>query len=67
MVGDVSIAVMNTLGEVVFSSEERVTDTGFRKEIDLCKDAMHCVSPGIYFIEVKGSSHSRSRTILIIK
>jgi hypothetical protein len=52
MVGEVQIQIHNTLGQIIFSSEEKISGNGYKKEIDLCRDAMPCVSAGIYLIEI---------------
>src|SRR5205814_8187030 len=39
-----SINIYNTIGQVVFSSEEKISSSHFKKEIDLCRDAKSCVS-----------------------
>jgi hypothetical protein len=49
----VQIQIYNTLGQIVFSSKERIDAVDWKKEIDLCRDAMHCISAGIYFFEIK--------------
>jgi hypothetical protein len=48
MVGEVSIDVVNTLGQKVFSSSEKIPSRDFKKQIDLSN-----VARGIYFVEIK--------------
>ncbi|HYV90596.1 MAG TPA: kelch repeat-containing protein [Chitinophagales bacterium] len=67
MAGEVSIDIVNTLGQKVFSSEEKITTTDFsegvhsdKKEIDLSD-----VARGVYFIEIKTESEFLRKKILI--
>ena len=45
---DVSIDVVNTLGQKVFSSSEKISSASFKKEINLAD-----VASGVYYIEIK--------------
>ncbi|HYV90614.1 MAG TPA: kelch repeat-containing protein [Chitinophagales bacterium] len=63
MADQVSIDVVNTLGQIIFSSTESRsigTTSGFQKEIDLSNAAS-----GIYFIEIKTASVFVRKKILI--
>ncbi|HYV90618.1 MAG TPA: T9SS type A sorting domain-containing protein [Chitinophagales bacterium] len=63
MIGQVSIEVVNTLGQIIFSSTESrsiVTISGFQKEIELSNAAS-----GIYFIEIKTANVFARKKILI--
>ncbi len=52
---NVSINIVNTVGQIIFSSaESRSTGTSpFKKEIDLRGDAMRGVAAGVYIVEIK--------------
>jgi PKD repeat protein len=62
-IGDeVSIIVYNTLGQIVFSSDETISIATWKKQIAL-KD----VIPGIYFIEIKMENDFVKRKIMVEK
>jgi PKD repeat protein len=48
MIGEVSIDVVNTVGQTVFSTAEEISSSQFKKEINLVD-----VANGVYFIEIK--------------
>ena len=60
--GDVSIDIMNTLGQKVFSSEENIIAVNWRKNIEL-----NDVARGICFIEIKSENGLLRKKIIIIK
>jgi hypothetical protein len=65
--GNVSIDIVNTLGQRIFTSTEKITTADFRKEIDLSQ-GLHpenAVARGIYFIEVKTDNGFARKKILI--
>jgi len=57
---EILIEVMNTLGQKVFSSSEKISITDWMKKIDLSD-----VADGIYFIEIKTKNDFVRRKILI--
>ncbi len=61
MAGEISIDVVNTLGQKVFSSEEIITPSS-SKEISLQN-----ISAGIYFLEIKSESIFVKKKIIINK
>jgi len=61
-VGEVSIDVVNTLGQIIFSSIGKVSSSEFKKEIDLGN-----VAGGIYFIEIKTRNEFVKEKIIISK
>jgi len=60
MVGEVSIDVVNTLGQKVFSFSKKISSSHFKKEIDLSH-----VARGVYFIEIKTGNEFVRKKILI--
>lgn len=52
---EMKIRVYDMLGQNIFSSEEKLSNSSFKKEIVLCK-AMDCASSGIYLLEISGAS-----------
>jgi len=60
MVGEVSIQVVNTLGQKIYSSSQKISAADKKMEIDL-RDAV----PGIYFIEIKTQNEFVRKKILI--
>jgi len=60
MVGEVSIQVVNTLGQKVFSSLQKISAIDFKKEIDLSG-----IARGVYFIEIKTANEFVRKKILI--
>jgi len=60
--GEVSIDVINTLGQKVFSSVEKISFTQFEKEVDLTN-----VPGGIYFVEIKTVNEFFRKKIVIAK
>jgi hypothetical protein len=60
--GDVKIQIHNTLGQVVFSSEEEISSPDWKKEIDV-----HEVAAGIYFIELKTENNFIKKKIILSK
>ena len=62
MADEVSIDVVNTLGQNVISSEERTSSSQLKKEIDLTN-----VSSGVYFIEIKTVNEFLRKKIVIGK
>jgi Secretion system C-terminal sorting domain/PKD domain len=49
--GEISIDVVNVIGQKVFSSSEKISTANWKKEIDL-----HYVASGVYFIEIKNKN-----------
>jgi hypothetical protein len=66
---EMEINIHNTLGQLVFSSKEKINSTDGKVEIDLCKgDARHCVSTnGVYFIEIKTGIDFAREKIMVVK
>ncbi|HYV90609.1 MAG TPA: kelch repeat-containing protein [Chitinophagales bacterium] len=64
MVGDVSIDVVNTLGQIIFSSTESQSPgaSNFKKEIDLTKEAQ-----GVYFLKILAESFGKTKTVFATK
>ncbi|HYV90569.1 MAG TPA: PKD domain-containing protein [Chitinophagales bacterium] len=60
--GQVSIDVVNSLGQKVFSIEEKITATDIKKEIDLSD-----VARGVYFIGIKTENEFVRKKILLTK
>lgn len=60
--GEVSIEVVNTLGQKVFSCQQRINSADWKKEIDLGD-----VARGIYFIEIKTQKDYLKKKIIISK
>ena len=60
--GEVSIDVVNTFGQKVFSSSEKITSSTFRKEIDL-----HSESGGTYIVEIKTAAAFFTKKIFITR
>jgi PKD repeat protein len=58
----ISIDVVNSLGQNIFSSVEKTSFSSFKKEIDLTEEAS-----GVYFIHVKTNDVLVSRKIIITK
>ncbi len=58
----ISIEVLNTLGQKVFSSEEEIFTPSFIKEISLKN-----ISAGIYFLEIKSENIFLKKKIIISK
>jgi hypothetical protein len=58
----ISIRVINSLGQVYYSSEEKISAANWTKEINL-KDA----ASGIYFIEIRSNDQYSRNKILISK
>jgi hypothetical protein len=61
-IDEVSIDVMNTLGQIIFSSTEYISSSPFKKEIDLDD-----VNPGLYLIRIKKTDSSVNQKILIVQ
>lgn len=57
-----SLQIMNTLGQIVFSSEENISSDKFKKEIKLPQ-----ASKGVYFIEIKNSDFDIKKKIVLMK
>jgi PKD repeat protein len=64
---EVKIRIHNTLGQVVFSSQEKISFSDWKIEIDLCRNAIHCVSEGIYHIEISVKNSPDKGDVLIRK
>lgn len=62
MADDVSIGVVNTLGQKVFSSHEKISSSDWKKEIDL-----HEAANGIYFIEIKSPGVFLRKKVIVAK
>lgn len=62
---DVSIYIVNALGQIVFASKENTGSTGIKKKINLCRDALRCAPCGIYFVEINSNHVIMNRKILI--
>ena len=60
MVGEVSIDVVNTLGQKVFSSSEKISSADWKKGIDL-----HHTARGVYFIEIRTEKVFLKKKIII--
>jgi len=60
--GEVSIDILNTLGQKNFSSAEKISSHEWKKEIDL-----HTAASGVYFIEIKTEKEFVRKKILITK
>ena len=70
--GEVSIDVVNTLSQKVFSSTEKIHNSVFsegvhsdRKEIDLSNGTAYDVSSGVYFVEIKTQRTFVKKKIII--
>jgi len=57
---EISIDVVNTLGQNVFSCSEKISSSDFKKKIDL-----HNVARGVYFIEVRTKNEFLRKKIFI--
>ena len=57
---EVSIDVVNTLGQKVFSSNEKISSTHWTKQIDLSN-----VARGVYFIGIKTENEFVRKKIVI--
>jgi hypothetical protein len=66
IVGDLSIDVVSTLGEVIFSSKEKNISCDWKKEIDLRRFNC-CISPGVYFIEIRTQNDFVRKKIVITR
>ncbi len=64
---NVSIDIVNTVGQIIFSSAESrsIGNSRFKKEIDLRNDAMHCVATGVYIVEIKTKDVLLRKKIMI--
>ena len=60
--GEVSIDILNTLGQKVFSSVEKISSHEWKKEIDL-----HAAATGVYFLEITTEKEFMRKKILIAK
>ena len=58
--GEISIEVVNTLGQKVFSSLEKVSFADWKKEINLRE-----VGSGIYFLEIKTENVFKKKIIIM--
>ncbi|HYV90591.1 MAG TPA: T9SS type A sorting domain-containing protein [Chitinophagales bacterium] len=70
MAGEVSIDVVNTLGQKVFPSSESRSignNSVLKTEIDLCNGTTCDVSTGVYFIEIKTQTVFLKKKIIIMK
>lgn len=56
--GELKIEIRNTLGQTVSSAIIHTTSANWKKEIDLCNKAMHCISAGVYFVKISTSAPS---------
>ena len=59
-VGEVSIDIVNTLGQKVFSSSEKISSADWKKGIDL-----HHTARGVYFIEIRSEKVFLKKKIII--
>ena len=62
------IEIRNTLGQIVFSSEESGsigTSSNCKKEIDLNDHAAKATFTGVYFVEIKTGNVSLRKKIVI--
>lgn len=57
---NVSIEVVNPVGQIIFSSAEKISSSSFKKEIDL-----HSVAAGVYIVELKTKDVSLRQKIVI--
>ena len=66
---EIFISVKNTLGQIIFSTEEKIGAAAFKKEVDLrSSDPRHNISTGVYFVEVyKSNSLKTSQQVLVRK
>src|SRR6266446_1059333 len=60
MANEVSIDIINTLGQEVFSSQQKIPSMHWTKQIDLSN-----VSRGVYFIEIKTENEFVRKKIVI--
>ena len=58
--GEISIDVVNVIGQRVFSSTEKISTAHWKKQIDL-----HDIARGVYFIEIKTENEFMRKKILI--
>ncbi|HYV94315.1 MAG TPA: T9SS type A sorting domain-containing protein [Chitinophagales bacterium] len=66
---DISIDIMNAIGQTIFSSKEKITAADFRKQIDL-SNGLHSesnVRSGVYFIEIKSQHVFLKKKIIVAK
>jgi hypothetical protein len=61
MIGDATIEVVNTLGQIIYTSSENVS-LHFKKEIQL-----NNVAEGVYFISISSQNISFQQKIIILK
>jgi PKD repeat protein len=62
MAGEVSVKVVNPLGQIIYSSKENISSTNWKKEFDLSN-----LARGIYFIELKSEDGFAKKKIIISK
>ena len=60
LAGEISIDVVNVIGQRVFSSTEKISTTHWKKQIDL-----HDIARGVYFIGIKAENKFVRKKILI--
>jgi hypothetical protein len=65
MSGEISIDVVNAIGQRVFSFPRKTFPTPAKIQIDLRNDANTSIAPGIYFIEIK-TEHDFLRKKIVI-
>ncbi|HYV94307.1 MAG TPA: kelch repeat-containing protein [Chitinophagales bacterium] len=59
---EISISILNTLGQEIFYSRQKILSIAWKKEIDL-----HGISSGVYFIEIKSQNIFLKKKIIITK
>jgi len=62
MSGEVSVKVVNPLGQLIYSSKENISSLNWKKEFDLSN-----LARGIYFIELKSQDGFVKKKIIISK
>jgi hypothetical protein len=57
---EITLSIVNTLGQKIFSVEEKISFADWKKQIDVSS-----IAPGIYFLEINSNHFSVVRKIVI--